>query len=223
MWSLVMVLIFLYIEQSIILANVIFSAQLMDIIVDGEASETDSEEEFEECADTETLDLEQRNSTDDTLTNQAEANSEQLSAALNSNSAPVDLTSNHPNIVPSTHSTPHCPVTTLSRLSPATPLYPSSPSSHTPATSVSTPSPSLTLFEMNLRERNHVFSSQVRGTVSGWCERVATRFRLMGSEYKVSQTYLERALHDAHTTRSNLMQGANHLDTVLAFSLLPQR
>ena len=85
------------------------------------------------------------------------------------------------------------------------------------------PSPSLTLFEENLRERNSIFSSSYSALVNGYFDRVLNRIRFLNTDCKVLQVNVEKIRNNTKGTKSNLNRGINQLDGILAFPLLPER
>lgn len=85
------------------------------------------------------------------------------------------------------------------------------------------PSPSLTLFEENLRERNSIFSSSYSVLVNGYFDRVLNRIRFLNTDCKVLQVNVEKIRNNTKSTKSNLNRGINQLDGILAFPLLPER
>ena len=165
-----------------------------NVVVDGEASETeseysDSEEEFSEAIENSNI--------PDPATVPAATNNQEIPA----DSSPVAMTTDtvSPAVVPDAEVN-------------------SSTSSVPPP-----PSPSLTLFEENLRERNAVFSNQITGLVNGYFDRVVKRIRFLNTDCKALQANLERVTSDCHSTKSNLTRGLNQLEDVLLFRLLPEQ
>jgi hypothetical protein len=168
------------------------------VVVDGEASETeseysDSDEEFSECV------------------NNPSVKETEISPAPHEN-APEAASD-----------------TLLSPLPSATPAPdPESVSEVNSVTSQSSvplppPSPSLTLFEENLRERNAVFSNQMSSLVGGYFDKVLHRIKFLNTDCRNLQVSVERVTTDFKCTKSNLTRGLNQLDAVLALPLLPDR
>ena len=166
-----------------------------NVVVDGEASETeseysDSDEEFSDAIENSNI--------PDSATLPAATNNQEIPA----DSTPVAMTTDtvSPVVVPDAEL-----------------------NSVVSTSSVPPPSPSLTLFEENLRERNAVFSNQITGLVNGYFDRVVKRIRFLNTDCKALQANLERVTSDCHSTKSNLTRGLNQLEDVLLFRLLPEQ
>lgn len=168
------------------------------VVVDGEASETeseysDSEEEFSECVENSTIqdgEISPGSTHDDRKQEALASNSSSMSHNIPAAGPEINDT----NSVVSSSSVPRHP-----------------------------PSPSLTLFEENLRERNAVFSNQISGLINGYFDRVLGRIRFLNTDCKALQVNFERVTADCQSSKSNLTRGLNQLDAVLALSLLPER
>lgn len=166
------------------------------VVVDGEASETeseysDSEEEFSECV---------------------EGTQQPPSPTT------ATLTPATPELDNVTASQP--PPLSSSQTPPSSSQPPPSSSQPPPPPS---PGSSLTLFEENLRERNAVFSNQLTALVNGYSDRVITRLKFLNLDCKNLQISLEKLTYESQNTKGNLNRGINQLDSILAFNILPER